>query len=97
MVDEGGYLKTFYTDNKGDLNSDNIDEKYPKRTDYENYITDGHGNRLNQNNGEIDELLAESVYNVNPNIIGTMNAGVKFQKNPYRFYSRKYSRNWWEI
>ena len=80
MVDEEGYLKTFYTDNKGDLNSDNIDEKYPKRTDYENYITDGHGNRLNQNNGEIDQLLAESVYNVNPNIIGTMNAGVKFQK-----------------
>jgi flagellar basal-body rod protein FlgG len=79
-IDDEGYLKTYYTDNKGDLRTDNIDEKYPKKTDYENYITDEHGNRLNQNNGDIGELLQQNVYYANTNVIGTMNAGVKFQK-----------------
>lgn len=79
-TDEEGYLRTYYTDNKGDLRTDNIDEKYPKKTDYENYITDGYGNRLNENDGDIEELLRENVYYAKPNVIGTMNAGVKFQK-----------------
>lgn len=68
-IDEDGYYKTFYTTD---------DAQY--KTDYENYITDGRGNRLHQDDGTPEELLQQSVYYAKPNVIGTMNAGVKFQK-----------------
>ena len=80
IIDDDGYYKTFYTDNRSELKTDNIDEKYLYKTDHENYITDGHGNRLHQDNGQPNEVLAQSVYHANPNVIGTMNAGVKFHK-----------------
>lgn len=67
-IDEQGYLKTYYQDASEDL-----------KTDYENYIIDGQGNRL-QGQGNIEALLQGQVYNPPNHVIGTMSAGVKFQK-----------------
>ena len=79
IIDEG-YYKTFYTDNRSELRSDNIEDNYQYKTDHENYITDGQGNRLRGEDGGPAELLVQSVYYPDPNVIGTINAGVKFHK-----------------
>lgn len=68
IVDDEGYLRTFYQDGR---------EGY--RTDYENFITDGRGNRL-QGVGDIEGILQDIINYPPSHIIGTMNAGVKFQK-----------------
>lgn len=68
VVDDEGYLKTQYKNASGEY-----------RTDAENYLTDGRGN-LAGNIGDMEELLQSIVYYPDPRIIGTMGAGVKFQK-----------------
>ena len=68
-VDDEGYLRTYYKDDRDEY-----------MTDYENYITDGSGNRLQGQGGNLEGLLQGAVYNPPPNVIGTMSAGVKFQK-----------------
>lgn len=68
VVDEEGYLKTSYKDLK-----DN------NKTDYENYILDRNGNRM-QGAGGIEQALQGAVYTPPAYVIGTMSGGVRFQK-----------------
>lgn len=68
IVDEEGYLKTFYRNEKGEY-----------KTDVENYILGPGGNRI-QGGGNIEGLLEGLVFNPNPRVIGTMSAGVNIQK-----------------
>ena len=68
-IDEEGYLRTFYQDGRDEL-----------KTDYENYITDGQGNPIQGQEENIEGLLEGIVYYPPNQVIGTMNAGVKFQK-----------------
>ncbi|HHV38133.1 MAG TPA: flagellar hook-basal body protein [Tepidimicrobium sp.] len=67
-IDDDGYLRTFYQDGRGDL-----------KTDYENYIVDRNGNRL-QGAGDLEALLQGAIYNPPHHVVGTMGAGVKVQK-----------------
>ncbi|NMB26696.1 MAG: flagellar hook-basal body protein [Tissierellia bacterium] len=68
--DEGNrYLKTYYKDNDDNLNMD-----------YENFIADSSGNPIQLEGGNVEELLEANIYNPPSHVIGTMNAGVKFQK-----------------
>ena len=69
VVDEEGYLKTFYK---------NLDDE--NKTDYENYIIDNNGNRIQGQDGDMENLLQGLVYNPPPYVIGTMSGGVRFQK-----------------
>ena len=69
VIDDEGYLRTHYKDDKGDF-----------KTDYENFITDGRGNPIQNPGGDIEQFLQGIVYNPPSHVIGTMNAGVKFQK-----------------
>lgn len=68
VVDEEGYLKTSYKD----LEDNN-------KTDYENYILDRNGNRM-QGAGGIEQALEGAVYTPPAYVIGTMSGGVRFQK-----------------
>lgn len=68
-VDEEGYLRTYYRDNREDLN-----------TDYENFVANREGNPLQGQVGDIEELLQGNIYYPDSHVIGTMNAGVNFQK-----------------
>lgn len=68
VVDEEGYLKTSYK---------NLEDEH--KTDYENYIVDSNGNRI-QPEGDMENLLQSLVYNAPPYVIGTMSGGVRFQK-----------------
>lgn len=68
VVDEEGYLKTSYK---------NLEDEH--KTDYENYIVDSNGNRIQQE-GDMENLLQSLVYNAPPYVIGTMSGGVRFQK-----------------
>lgn len=77
---DGNYLRTYYTDYKGDLESDNIDDKYPKKTAHENYIADRFGRPLNTDDGSLEELLESNIHYPTSDIIGSMSAGVNFQK-----------------
>jgi len=67
-IDEEGYLKTSYK---------NLNDEY--KTDYENYITDPNGNRV-QGQGDIEQLLQGLVFSPPPHVVGTMSGGVRFQK-----------------
>ena len=68
--DEGNsYLKTYYKDKDDNIN-----------TDYENFIADSSGNPIQVEGDDIEELLQANIYNPPSHVIGTMNAGVKFQK-----------------
>lgn len=69
IIDDDGYFRTFYQDGREDYN-----------TDYENFITDGQGNRLQGAGEDIGGLLEGIVYNPPSRVVGTMNAGLKFQK-----------------
>ncbi len=69
VIDDEGYLRTYYKDDKDEL-----------KTDYENYITDGSGNPIQGQGGNLEGLLQGIVYYPPSNVIGTMNAGVNFQK-----------------
>lgn len=68
VVDEEGYLKTSYK---------SLEDEH--KTDYENYIIDSNGNRIQQE-GDMENLLQGLVYNAPPYVIGTMSGGVRFQK-----------------
>lgn len=68
IIDDDGYLKTYYKNEKDEY-----------KTDAENYIADSNGNLI-RNPGDIERLLQNILYYPNPRVIGTMNAGVKFQK-----------------
>lgn len=68
VVDEEGYLKTSYKD----LQDNN-------KTDYENYILDRNGNRM-QGAGGIEQALQGAVYTPPGYVVGTMSGGVRFQK-----------------
>lgn len=68
-LDDEGYLKTSYKD----LNDNH-------RTDFENYIGYNNGNRLQSQGGNIEGLLAGAVHYPPPHVIGTISAGVNFQK-----------------
>lgn len=67
-IDEEGYLKTFYRDGTEDLKTDN-----------ECYICDRQGNPL-QGAGNLEQILQQNIYYPPSNVIGTMSAGVNFQK-----------------
>lgn len=69
VVDEEGFLKTSYKD----LQDNN-------KTDYENYVLDGNGNRIQGQGGDMENLLQGSVFNPPAHVIGTMSGGVRFQK-----------------
>lgn len=70
VIDDEGYLKTFYKD---------LDDEY--KTDYENYILDRNGNPIQAQDGNINEGFLEGlVYYPPPYIVGTMSGGVRFQK-----------------
>jgi flagellar basal-body rod protein FlgF len=69
IVDEDGYLKTFYKDEKDEY-----------KTDGENYILDRNGNRIRGQGGNLENLIRGIAFYPPPKVIGTMNAGVKFQK-----------------
>lgn len=68
VVDDEGYLKTFYRNEKDEY-----------KTDVENYILGPGGNPI-QGGGNIEGLLEGLVFNPNPRVIGTMSAGVNIQK-----------------
>lgn len=68
-IDDEGYLRTYYNGGRDELN-----------TDYENYITDSGGNPISAQGGDIEGLLQGAIHNPPSHVIGTMNAGVKFQK-----------------
>ncbi len=68
-IDEEGYLRTYYRDGREDLNTDN-----------ENYILDQNGNPLQGQAGNIEGLLLNSIHYPPSHVIGTMSAGVNFQK-----------------
>lgn len=67
-IDDDGYLKTYYRDDRGEY-----------KTDYENYIIDRTGNRV-QGTGNLEALLEQIVYFPPSHVIGTMNAGVNFKR-----------------
>lgn len=67
IVDDEGFLKTKYK---------NLDDEY--KTNYENYLLDNQGNRI-QNPGNIEEVLTNNVYQAPGFVVGTMSAGVKFK------------------
>ncbi|WP_333638023.1 flagellar hook-basal body protein [Tissierella praeacuta] len=68
VVDNEGYLKTSYK---------NLEDQH--KTDYENYIIDNNGNRIQQG-GDMEALLQGIVYTPPSYVIGTMSGGVRFQK-----------------
>lgn len=68
-VDDEGYLKTYYK---------NLDDEY--KTDNENYIFDINGNRVQGQDGDMENLVRGIVFNPPPYVIGTMSGGVRFQK-----------------
>ncbi|MBW4827912.1 MAG: flagellar hook-basal body protein [Clostridiaceae bacterium] len=68
VVDDEGYLKTFYK---------NEQDEY--KTDGENYILDGNHNPI-QGGGNIEGLLEGIVSRPGPRVVGTMNAGAKVKK-----------------
>ena len=67
-VDDEGYLKTFYRDGTEDLKTDN-----------ECYVCNRQGTPL-QGAGNLEQLLQQNIYYPPSNVIGTMSAGVNFQK-----------------
>lgn len=69
IIDDEGYFRTFYQDGREDY-----------KTDYENYITDGRGNRVQGLAENMEEFLQGIVYHPHSRVVGTMNAGLKFQK-----------------
>ena len=69
VVDEEGFLKTSYKDLQ-DIN----------KTDYENYILDRNGNRIQGGAGDMENLLQGIVFNPPSHVVGTMSGGVRFQK-----------------
>lgn len=68
-TDDEGYLKTYYK---------TLDDEY--KTDHENYILDRNGNRVQGQNGDMENLVRGLVFNPPPYVIGTMSGGVRFQK-----------------
>ena len=69
VVDEEGFLKTAYKD----LEDNN-------KTDYENYILDASGNRVQGQDGDMENMLEGIVFNPPAYVVGTMSGGVRFQK-----------------
>ncbi len=69
VIDDEGYLRTYYKDDNGEY-----------KTDYENYITDGSSNPIQGQDGNLEGLLQGMVYYPPSHVIGTMNAGVNFKK-----------------
>ena len=69
VVDEEGFLKTSYKD----LQDNN-------KTDYENYILDPNGNRIQGGDGDMETLLQAIVFNPPSHVVGTKSGGVRFQK-----------------
>ena len=72
-IDQEGYLKTFYRSANG------------LRHDYESYILDRNGNRIQvgadgNENLDLSSVLEEAVFDPMPYVIGTMSRGVRFQK-----------------
>lgn len=71
-VDNEGYLKTFYNTSKGN------------RYDYESYILDNSGNRIQVGVGAdgaaIEDALRNAVYDPMPYVVGTLSRGVRFKK-----------------
>mgnify|MGYP003940482311 FL=1 len=67
-IDDEGYLKTFYRDGTDQLKTDN-----------ECYVCDRQGNPL-QGAGNLEQILQQNIYYPASNVIGTMSAGVNFQK-----------------
>ncbi len=70
VVDEEGFLKTSYKDLE-DAN----------KTDYENYILDQNGNRIQNQNEDMEEFLQGIVFNPPAYVVGTMSGGVRYQKS----------------
>lgn len=68
VVDDDGYLKTFYRNDKNE-----------HKTDVENYILGPGGNPV-QGGGDIEGMLQGLVFNPSPRVIGTMSAGVNIKK-----------------
>ncbi|MBV1817476.1 flagellar hook-basal body protein [Bacteroidales bacterium MSK.15.36] len=68
IVDDEGYLKTFYKNERDEY-----------KTDGENYILDRNHNPI-QGGGNIEGLLEEIVFRPSPRVVGTMNAGAKVKK-----------------
>lgn len=68
LQDGDGYLKTSYR---------NLDND--RKTDYENYILDKRGNRI-QNPGNMEDLMENIVYSPQSFVVGTMSAGVNFKR-----------------
>lgn len=66
-MDEEGYLKTFYK---------NLNDDY--KTNYENYLVDRQGNKI-QNTGNIEETLKANIYEAPRFVVGTMSGGVNFK------------------
>lgn len=69
VVDGEGYLKTSYKD---------LEDNH--KTDYENYILDRNGNRMQGQGGDMQNLLQGAVYTPPAYVVGTMSGGVRFQK-----------------
>lgn len=69
VMDEEGFLKTSYKD----IQDNN-------KTDYENYILDRNGNRMQGQDGDMETLLEGIVFNAPSYVVGTMSGGVRFQK-----------------
>ncbi|HSH35342.1 flagellar hook-basal body protein [Schnuerera sp.] len=70
IIDDEGYLRTFYQDNTDEY-----------KTDYENYVTDNQGNPIQGAGENIEDLSQGIVYYPPSHVVGTMSAGLKFQKN----------------
>lgn len=68
-VDDDGFLRTYYRDGRDDLN-----------TDHENFVADRQGNPIQGQVDDMEGLLEANIYHPKSNVIGTMNAGVNFQK-----------------
>lgn len=68
VVDDEGYLKTSYK---------NLNDEY--KTDYENFILDRNGNRV-QGEGDIEAMMEGLVSQPPAHVVGTMSGGVRFQK-----------------
>lgn len=69
VISDDGYLKTSYKD---------LEDR--NKTDFENYILDGNGNRIQGQGGNMENLLEGIVYNPPLYVVGTMSGGVNFQK-----------------
>ena len=69
VIDDEGYLKTSYKD---------LDDV--QKTDYENFILDRNGNRVQAQAGDMENLVEGLVYTPAQHVIGTMSGGVRFQK-----------------